>query len=291
MFSSPMKTRLTPARAHFSMKFGSLWQSVSTWMMKLMLSFSTSRSWMSRSRIGSQSLLRAKLSSVMKKRAGPARNSRARCCSTSSGERRRDLRPCTLMMVQNEHWNGQPRPASKLVVPPAVRCARSTAQQRDRRALDARQIVHEIVERLERARGGVAQHLSSRPSASPANSERPIAFARSRSASTPSSMRQHAGDVEAADADLDAARAQRPRDDRARAETGSTARRPASPCRRRPPRSSPPGARGGCGCWSRRRRGSRSRRRRRARGARRSPWRGRRARRANSTGSASASTG
>jgi hypothetical protein len=23
--------------------------------------------------------------------------------STSSGERRRDLRPCTLMMVQNEH--------------------------------------------------------------------------------------------------------------------------------------------------------------------------------------------
>jgi hypothetical protein len=24
--------------------------------------------------------------------------------STSSGERRRDLRPCTLMMVQNEHW-------------------------------------------------------------------------------------------------------------------------------------------------------------------------------------------
>ena len=36
--------------------------------------------------------------------------------STSSGERRRDLRPCTLMMVQKEHWNGQPRPASKLVV-------------------------------------------------------------------------------------------------------------------------------------------------------------------------------
>ena len=35
--------------------------------------------------------------------------------STSSGERRRDLRPCTLMMVQNEHWNGQPRPASKVV--------------------------------------------------------------------------------------------------------------------------------------------------------------------------------
>ena len=34
MFSSPMNTRRTPARAHFSMKFGSLWHSVSTWMMK-----------------------------------------------------------------------------------------------------------------------------------------------------------------------------------------------------------------------------------------------------------------
>src|SRR5262249_17689384 len=30
MFSSPMNTRRTPARAHFSMKLGSLWQSVST---------------------------------------------------------------------------------------------------------------------------------------------------------------------------------------------------------------------------------------------------------------------
>ena len=43
MFSSPMNTRLTPARAHFSMKFGSLWHSVSTWMMKPVLNFSTSR--------------------------------------------------------------------------------------------------------------------------------------------------------------------------------------------------------------------------------------------------------
>jgi hypothetical protein len=29
--------------------------------------------------------------------------------------RKRDLRPCTLMMTQKLHWNGQPRPASKLV--------------------------------------------------------------------------------------------------------------------------------------------------------------------------------
>src|SRR5260370_39769 len=41
--------------------------------------------------------------------------------SMSSGLRRRDLRPCTFMMVQNEHWNGQPRPASKLVMVPTVR--------------------------------------------------------------------------------------------------------------------------------------------------------------------------
>jgi len=39
----------------------------------------------------------------------------------SSGERWRDLRPCTLMIVQNEHCNGQPRLASKLVLFPNVR--------------------------------------------------------------------------------------------------------------------------------------------------------------------------
>ena len=43
----------------------------------------------------------------------------------SSGVRRRDLRPCTLMIVQNEHWYGQPRPASKLVFAPTVRLMRS----------------------------------------------------------------------------------------------------------------------------------------------------------------------
>ena len=43
----------------------------------------------------------------------------------SSAERYRDLRPCTLMMVQNEHRNGQPRPASKLEIMPSVRPTRS----------------------------------------------------------------------------------------------------------------------------------------------------------------------
>ena len=103
MFSSPMNTRLTPARAAFSMKFGILWHSVSTWMIRRKSNLSRSRNSMIRSNISSQDLLRAKLSSVMKK----CRMSSARCCrivrSTSSADRLRDLRPCTLMMVQNEH--------------------------------------------------------------------------------------------------------------------------------------------------------------------------------------------
>ena len=77
-----------------------------------------------RSKIGSQSLLRAKLSSVMKKRLMPCARLRRTMPSTSSAERRRDWRPCTLMMVQNEHWKGQPRPASKLVSAPPVRLMR-----------------------------------------------------------------------------------------------------------------------------------------------------------------------
>ena len=176
MFSSPMNTRshagarrlldevrdLVAERVDLDDEAGSL-------------IFSTSRSSIRRSKIGSQSLLRAKLSSVMKKLCRcPARRWRARSRSTSSGERRRDLRPCTLMMVQNEHWNGQPRPASKLVMRAvgALDDARP-AGSGDRRALDAGQVVHVVVDRLERAGGGVAAApASSRPSsASPANSE------------------------------------------------------------------------------------------------------------------------
>ncbi len=83
--------------------------------------------------------------------------------------------------------------------------------QRDRRALDPRQIGHEIVKRLERARRAVTQHLV----------EMALRLAREqRHAHGPGAVeigvnaaehRQHAGNVEAADADLDAARAQRAR--------------------------------------------------------------------------------
>ena len=54
------------------MKFGILWQSVSTWMVKPMFMPSPCRISIMRSNSGSQSLLRAKLSSVMKKRLMPS---------------------------------------------------------------------------------------------------------------------------------------------------------------------------------------------------------------------------
>ena len=49
MFSRPMNTRVTPARWDFSMKFGILWQSVSTWIMKRTSMPFSSRSLMIRS--------------------------------------------------------------------------------------------------------------------------------------------------------------------------------------------------------------------------------------------------
>ena len=61
------------------------------------------------------------------------------------------------MMVQNEHWNGQPRPASKLVLVPAVRFDESMRQERYRRAPDRRQVLHEVVERLQAALRGILQ--------------------------------------------------------------------------------------------------------------------------------------
>src|SRR5262249_16689450 len=66
IFSRPMNTRVTPARFAFSMKFGILWHKVSTWIMRPSGIASLSRSRMRRSKIGSHSLFRAKLSSVMK---------------------------------------------------------------------------------------------------------------------------------------------------------------------------------------------------------------------------------
>ena len=67
----PDEDRLQPARAAFSMKPGMRWQSVSTWMKKLNPQLLLLRNSISRSKIGSQLRLRAKLSSVTKKRVTP----------------------------------------------------------------------------------------------------------------------------------------------------------------------------------------------------------------------------
>ena len=61
------------------------------------------------------------------------------------------------MMVQNEHWNGQPRPRSKLDLRPSLRARAAGGRLRRRRAFDARQVVHVVVERLQRAVPGVEQ--------------------------------------------------------------------------------------------------------------------------------------
>ena len=62
------------------------------------------------------------------------------------------------MIVQNEHWNGQPRPASKLERKPIVRPTRSAGKVGQRRTLDARQVLHEVINRLHLAFGRVSQH-------------------------------------------------------------------------------------------------------------------------------------
>jgi hypothetical protein len=69
--------------------------------------------------MASQFRLRAKLSSVMKNREMPRLAFCRRIRSMSSASRQRDLRPCTLMIVQKEHWNGQPRPASNDDITPS----------------------------------------------------------------------------------------------------------------------------------------------------------------------------
>ena len=114
MFSRPMKTRVTPAATALSMKPGMRWQPVSTWTKISRRTFSSFLSSIIRSKKASQFLLRARSSSVMKNLRMPWAQLARMIFSRSSAVRKRLLRPWTLMMVQNEHWNGQPRPRSKL---------------------------------------------------------------------------------------------------------------------------------------------------------------------------------
>jgi hypothetical protein len=64
--------------------------------------------------------------------------------STSSASRQRDLRPCTLMIVQKPHWNGQPRPASKR------RSSRHSAERCRAQAADLRRAIRAVCFRRSR---------------------------------------------------------------------------------------------------------------------------------------------
>src|SRR5215475_7486228 len=140
MFSRPMNTRSTPARAAFSIKPRILCAIVSTWAITWISRPSSSRILIRRSNIASQVWLRARLSSVMKNLCTPwatlARTNR----SMSSALRARDLRPCTLIIVQKLQRKGHPRPAHD-----------AHREIRHRFTLQAREVVHEIVKRLELA--------------------------------------------------------------------------------------------------------------------------------------------
>ena len=117
------------------------------------------------------------------------------------------------MIVQNEHWNGQPRPASKLVQVPAVRVSRSRGRIRRDRAFEAGQVFHIIVERSQRAAMSVAQQQVE-PSLLRLAGENGNAQILSL-ADFGRQLRKHGeatGNMKAADADLDARRAQRARD-------------------------------------------------------------------------------
>ncbi len=148
----------------------------------------------------------------MKKLCTPCARLARTMRSTSSALRARDLRPCTLMMVQKLHRNGQPRPASKLVRSPLVRRTMSIGRYGTAAPSRPGQIVHEVVERLELVAIGGPQQVFQPPlglagEQGDAQVDRLVQLRRQ--------VRQHrdaAADVEAADADRDARGAQRPRD-------------------------------------------------------------------------------
>jgi hypothetical protein len=121
----------------------------------------------------------------------------------SSAVRRRDLRPCTLMMVQNEHWNGQPRPASKLVVWPVTPFDLLAGNDRQRLAFEVRQVAKEIIQRLQLSSDRVLQQAL-KPTFSFTGEHRHAEVHHLLNAGI--ALRQHrkgAGHMEATDRDLD----------------------------------------------------------------------------------------
>ena len=156
------------------------------------------------------------------------------------------------MIVQKLHRNGQPRPASKLVRVPLVRRTTSRGRYGTAAPSKSRQIVHEVVERLQLVAIRGAQQIV----------ESPLRLAREqgdaeihRFLQLRRHLRQHrdaAADMEAADADRDARCAQRPGDiHRARKLIGlhaDQANQPAAPAFAYLVDDL---VRVGCGCWSR----------------------------------------
>ena len=213
MFSSPMKTRVTPARLAFSMKFGILWQSVSTWIIRPSGMPCFSRSSISRSKIGSQSLLRAKLSSVMKNLEMP-------CCPVQAHQMldvvgRAEARLAALHVDDGAERALVRTAAAGVEAGAQAERALDVAlgQERHRRALDAGQVVHEIVERQRACLSAASRRtMSSRPSASPANIDDAQLAAGVEFDRAAVQHRQAARDMEAAHDDRDAGGAERPRD-------------------------------------------------------------------------------
>ena len=116
------------------------------------------------------------------------------------------------MMVQNEHWYGQPRPASKLASDWIVRLRCAGGRMRGWLRFERRQVLQVVVDRLQRPVRGVAQDRVHAPfelagEQAHAHVERDLEVGLQ--------LRQHgeaAGHVEAADHHRHAGGAERARD-------------------------------------------------------------------------------
>ena len=106
-------------------------------------------------------------------------------------------------------------------------------QDGNRARLDRRQIVEVVVDRLQRSVRGIAQDRVDPPLEFTGEQADADVEGGAQVGLQLGQHRETAGDVESADHDRHAGGAELARDVRARGETGSTARRPAPPCRAR----------------------------------------------------------
>ena len=158
MFSSPMKTRVTPARFAFSMKFGILWHSVSTWIIRPSGMPSCSRSSIRRSKIASQSLVAGEIVVGDEELADALRPVQAHEMLDVVG--RAEARLASLHVDDGAERALIRAAAAGVEAGAQAERARdvSLGQERRRRSFDLRQVLHEVVERRQPAGGGIAQH-------------------------------------------------------------------------------------------------------------------------------------